>query len=121
MQRVLSVKIDDETAELIQEIAREEGTGKSPVARKLLELGARQWRLEKAIQSVIAERTSVWRASQMAGVSLREFLDTLQERRIDWVRISPAELEEELKLIKGGRWWIPSTGTGVRGNVRIDQ
>ncbi len=101
MHKVLSVKIDDETAELIQEIAREEGTGKSPVARKLLELGARQWRLEKAVHSVLAEKASVWRAAQMAGLSLREFLATLQERRIDWVRISPAELEEELKRIKG--------------------
>jgi len=103
MQRVLSVKIDDEMARLIQEVAKWEGTGKSPAARKLLELGARRWRIDRAVELVMGEKVSVWRASEMAGMSLREFLKVLEERKIDWIKISSAELEEELKRIKGAR------------------
>lgn len=101
MDKVLSIKIEDSMAELIEEMAREEKTGKSPAARKLLHLGAREWKLERAVQAVIDEKASVWKASEMAGVSLREFLDALQERKIDWVGIHTSELEEEMNRIKG--------------------
>lgn len=101
MQKVLSMKIDDKVAELIGEIAKEEGTGKSPMARKLLELGLRQWRMEKAVSSVISGKASVWKASEMAGISLREFLEILKRRRISWVRIEPSDIEAEMKHIKG--------------------
>jgi predicted HTH domain antitoxin len=100
MTEVLSVKIDEEMAKLLEEVAREEGTEKSPAARKLLALGAKQWRVERAVGLVIAGRVSVWKASEIAGVSLREFLEVLGERKIPWVKISPRELEEEIRRIK---------------------
>jgi len=100
MTEVLSVKIDEATAKFIEEVAREEGTEKSPAARKLLALGAKQWRVEKAVGLVAAGKISVWKASEIAGTSLREFLEVLNERKIPWVKISPRELEEEIRRIK---------------------
>jgi predicted HTH domain antitoxin len=100
VSEVLSVKIDEDTARIIEEIAREEGTEKSPVARKLLALGLKQWRLEKAIGLVISGKASVWKASEIAGVSLREFLEVLNGRKIPWVKFSPEDLEKEIRRIK---------------------
>ena len=100
MTEVLSVKIDEEMAKLLEEVAREGGTEKSPAARKLLALGAKQWRMEKAVGLVIARKVSVWKASEIAGMSLREFLEVLGEGKIPWVKISPRELEEEIRRIK---------------------
>jgi predicted HTH domain antitoxin len=100
MTEVLSVKIEEDMAKLIEEVAREEGTEKSPAARKLLALGAKQWRVEKAIGLVTAGKVSLWKASEIAGISLREFLEVLGERKIPWVKISPRELEEEIRRIK---------------------
>ena len=97
---MLSVKIDEDMAKLIEEVAREEGTEKSPAARRLLALGAKQWRVERAVGLVIAGKVSVWKASEIAGTSLREFLGVLGERKIPWVKISPRELEEEIRQIK---------------------
>jgi len=100
MTEVLSVKIDREMARLLEEVAREEGTEKSPAARKLLALGAKQWRVERAVGLVIAGKVSVWKASEVAGTSLREFLEVLSERKIPWVKIPPRELEAETLQIK---------------------
>jgi len=100
MTEVLSVKIDEDMAKLLEEVAREEGTEKSPAARKLLALGAKRWRLERAVGLVITGKVSVWKAAEIAGTSLREFLGVLDERKIPWVKISPRELEEEIRRIK---------------------
>ncbi|MEM2374369.1 MAG: UPF0175 family protein [Thermoproteota archaeon] len=94
------MKIDEDMVKIIEEVAREEGTEKSPAARKLLALGARQWRLEKAIGLVLNGKASVWRASEIAGLSLREFLEVLNGRKIPWVRIPPEDLEEEIRRVK---------------------
>jgi len=94
------VKIGKDMAKLIEEVAREGGTERSPAARKLLALGAKQWRVERAVGLVIAGKVSVWKASEVAGTSLREFLKILDERKIPWVKIPPEELEEEIRRIK---------------------
>ncbi len=99
MSKVLSVKLDEEKLKIIDEIAKEEKSDRSSVTRKLLELGIKQWMIEKAIQLVLSGKVSVWKASQIAQVSLREFLDILHERKISWIKISPEEIERELKWI----------------------
>lgn len=101
MKKVLSVKIDDEMARLIEDVAEREGTGKSTAARKLLRLGGKQRQLERGMESVMGGKVSAWEASQIVGVSLRKFLDALDERKIDWVKIPSAELGEELKRMMG--------------------
>jgi predicted HTH domain antitoxin len=100
MTEVLSVKIDEDMAKLLEEVAREEGTEKSPAARKLLALGAKQWRVERAIGLVIGGKVSVWKASEIAGTSLREFLEILDGRKIPWVKVPPEELEREIRQMK---------------------
>lgn len=100
MSEVLSMKVKKNLADLIEEVAEEEETGKSSAARKLLSLGAEQWRTEKAIKSVIEKKASVWKAAENAGMPLREFLDVLNEREIPWVKIQPEELEEEIQRMR---------------------
>ena len=103
MSSVLSVKLKSEKMRTLEEIAREERTDKSAVARRLLDMGIRQWKIEKAVQLVLSCETSVWKASELAGISLREMLDILSERKIAWVRIAPEELEEEIERIRKGK------------------
>ncbi|KPV62861.1 MAG: hypothetical protein AOA65_1582 [Candidatus Bathyarchaeota archaeon BA1] len=100
---MLSVKLESEKMRTLEEIAREEKTDKSTVVRKLLEIGIRQWKIEKAVQLVLLGRASVWKASELAGISLREMLDVLSERKITWVRIAPEELEEEIERMRKGK------------------
>ena len=99
MSDVLSVKIDKDKLKMLEEIARAEESDRSTVARKLLDIGIRQWRIERAIKSFSEGRLSIWKAADTAGVTLREFIDILNERRITWVKIKPEELEAEVKAM----------------------
>jgi len=100
MSSVLSVKLEKEKMKVLEEIASEEKTDRSAVARKLLDVGIRQWKVDRAVQLILSGKASVWKASELAGVSLREMLDILSERRITWVRITPDEFEREVEQMR---------------------
>jgi len=100
MSSVLSVKLEKEKMKIIEEIASEEKTDRSAAARKLLDIGIKQWKIDKAVQLVVSGKVSVWRASELADISLREMLDVLNERTITWVKITPEEFEREVDRMK---------------------
>jgi len=99
MSDVLSVKIDKDRLKMLEEIAREEESDRSTVARKLLDMGIKNWKIERAIKSFSKGKISLWKAAETAGVSLREFIDILNDRKISWVRIKPEELEAEVQAM----------------------
>lgn len=99
MPEVLSVKLDKEKLDLLEAIAREERSDRSTVARKLLDMGMREWKIDRAVDLFVGRKVSLWKAADEAGVSLREFVDILNERKIVWVGVKPEELEEEAQAI----------------------
>jgi predicted HTH domain antitoxin len=44
---------------------------------------------------------SLWKASQGAGLSLREFMEVLEERRVQTVGATASELEREAEALAG--------------------
>ncbi len=100
MSSVVSIKLEREKVKVLEEIAREEKTDRSAVVRKLLDIGIRQWKVDRAVQLILSSRVSVWKASELAGLSLREMLDILNERRITWVKITPDEFDREVELMR---------------------
>lgn len=61
-----------------------------------MDAGIKKWNIDRALKSFSEGRLSLWKAADIAGVSLREFIDILNERKISWVRIKPEELEAEV-------------------------
>ncbi len=96
MSDVLSVKIDKDKLKTLEEIAREEATDRSTVARKLLDMGIKTWKADRSIKLFSEGRVSLWKAAEIGGVSLREFVDILNDRKISWIRIKPEEIEAEV-------------------------
>lgn len=99
MAGVLSVKIEKEKLKLLEQIAKEEESDRSTVARRLLNVGIRKWKMDKAVELFRAGRLSLWKAAELAGVSLREFLEVLNDRKVAWVGIKPEELDAEVQAI----------------------
>lgn len=99
MSDVLSVKIDKERLKMLEEIAREEESDRSTVARKLLDVGIKKWKIDRSVKSFSEGRLSLWKAAEIGGVSLREFINILNDRKISWVRIKPEELEAEVRAM----------------------
>jgi predicted HTH domain antitoxin len=100
MTEVLSVKVDAEKLRQLEEIAREEQSDRSTTARKLLDMGMKEWKVNKAVENFRRGKLSLWRGAATAGVSLREFTEILDERKVAWVGISARDLEAEAKAIE---------------------
>jgi predicted HTH domain antitoxin len=100
MTEVLSVKVDKEKLRQLEEIAREEQTDRSTTAGRLLDMGMKEWKVNKAVEMFGRGKLSLWRGAATAGVSLREFTEILDERRVAWVGVSGRDIEAEVKAIE---------------------
>lgn len=88
----LTVRLEKELVKKIEEEAREEKTDKSTVARKLITLGIEQTRRARALDEYRKGRCTIWKASEKAGVPLREMIETLRRERIP-LHLSPEDVE----------------------------
>lgn len=77
-----------------------EGVDKSTAIRKILERGISEWRVERALKLLGEGKITFARAAELAGVSLWELSELLRERKIEWVHLTPQEIEREFKLAK---------------------
>ena len=63
-------------------------------------MGMKEWKVNKAVEMFRQGKLSLWRGATMAGLSLREYIEILDDRRIDWVGISGKDLEAEVRAIE---------------------
>jgi predicted HTH domain antitoxin len=87
------VRLDKVLIKQIEEEAQQEKTDKSTVARKLIALGIEQTRRARAIEDYRKGRCTVWKASEKAGVSLREMMELLRGEKIP-LHLSPEDADQ---------------------------
>ncbi len=79
---LLSVRLPKDNTAVLEEIVKEEQSDKTAALKKLLALGAKKYKLEKAVAQYQAGKISVGRASELAGISLWELMEELKARNI---------------------------------------
>ena len=79
---LVSARLSKEDTEILREVTTDEKTDKTTALRKVLSLGARQYRLEKAIKQYQAGRIGAARAAEMAHTSLWGMMEELKTRNI---------------------------------------
>jgi predicted HTH domain antitoxin len=89
----LTVRLDKALIKQIEEEAHEEKTDKSTVARRLIALGIEQARRARAMEDYRKGRCTVWKASDKAGVSLREMMELLRGEKIP-LHLSPEDADQ---------------------------
>ena len=94
----VAARVDKRVERFISDIMKTDGLDKSSTLRKLLEKGINQWRLERAIDALRSGKATLSKAAEMAGISLYEMVDIVREKKIDYIHISKADLEEDLLL-----------------------
>jgi len=94
----VAARVDKKVERFISDIMKTDGLDKSSTLRKLLEKGINQWRLERAIDALRSGKATLSKAAEMAGISLYEMVDIVREKKIDYIHISKADLEEDLLL-----------------------
>ncbi len=55
---------------------------KATALRKLLELGVKDWRRETALDLLREGKVTVWRAAEVAGLPLWDFVSLVEDRRV---------------------------------------
>jgi len=79
---LISARFQKEETAIIEEVSKEEKTDKTTALRTIFALGAKQYKLEKAIKQYQTGKISIGKAAADAGVSLWEMMDELKERNI---------------------------------------
>jgi len=68
----------------IQEIAEEESIDRSSAIQRLLQIGLKEYRMEKALNLYRNGKVTLWKAAELAGVSLREMMEAIKARDIPY-------------------------------------
>ena len=89
----LTVRLDKALIKQIEEEAQQEKTDKSTITRRLIALGIEQARRARAIEDYRKGRCTVWKASERAGVSLREMMELLRGEKIP-LHLSPEDADQ---------------------------
>ena len=99
MQKTIATRISTELEEEIHGFMKEEGIDKSTAIRRILEIGVNEWKKKRAIELYRSAKVTLWKASKIAGVSLREMLNELNRLRIT-THITARDLEEDIEAAK---------------------
>lgn len=81
----VSTRITRDLKLLVDQVMREERLDRSAALRRLLSIGADEYRRRKALETLQAGRASFGEAADMAGMTLWEFRDLVRARRVHWV------------------------------------
>lgn len=96
----VAARVPPELERIIAEVAKIEGVDRSTALRKLVQKGAQEWRKERALELLKRGEVSLWKASEIAGVTLWEMVDTVNEAGTQWVRYSSEDIEREFEDAK---------------------
>ena len=82
--RAVTARLKDELLKEIQKMAREESIDRSSAIQRLLKIGLREYKTKRALNLYREGKVTLWRAAELAGVSLREMMDTIKARDIPY-------------------------------------
>ncbi|KAB2944578.1 UPF0175 family protein [Candidatus Methanoperedens sp. BLZ2] len=91
----VSLKLDDEFLRILKEI-KQPRMKKQTFIRNLLISGLKQYQIDMAVKKYLDGEVSTWRASEIAGVSLRKMNMILHEKGIE-LHYSEDSLREDLE------------------------
>jgi predicted HTH domain antitoxin len=95
--RNLTVRVDEDTYRGIEEAAEIEKVDRSTATRRLLEAGLADYRKRKALDAYRGGACTLWKAAQLAGLSVREMMRLAEAEKIP-VHITPDDVDEAWRL-----------------------
>lgn len=96
--KTIATRVPKEIDELLLKIMKEERLDKSATTRRILELGIAEWREERALDTLKKGKATLAKAAEIAGLSIYEMIELVKEKKMDYIHITPKDLEEEVVL-----------------------
>ena len=66
----------------------------------IISVRLKEWRIQNALEQLTAHKISLGKAAEEAGISIWEMLDIVKEKKIDWIGLTPEDIEKDLEIIK---------------------
>ncbi len=95
----VTARLPKETLEEIEAIAKRERVDRSELIRRLLDVALAKRRIDDAVEAYRGGKVTLWRASEMAGVSLREMMDIAGESKVS-ISYTIDDLDRDLEYVK---------------------
>lgn len=99
MGTTLTARLPSDLSEELERIGEEEKLDKSAVARRLLSKPVKDHKIEKAVEKYESGEVSMRKASEISGLSLREFMNVMKDKGVE-LQYSEKDLEEDVKALR---------------------
>ncbi len=96
--KIISVEVDEEFAKALETI-EQPYIDRQALIKTLLFSGLKQYRIELALRKYLEGEVSMWKAAEIAGVSLRRMNKILQEKGVE-MHYSEESLKEDLEFTR---------------------
>jgi predicted HTH domain antitoxin len=95
----VTTRLPQKTLEEIESIAERERVDRSELIRRLLDAALQQRRIDEAVKAYGEGKVTLWKASEMAGLSLREMMDIVKEKKIP-IPYTQDDLNRDIEYVK---------------------
>ena len=100
--QTVTTRLPQKTLEEIEAIAEKEKVDRSELIRRLLDAALRERRIHEAVKNYRDGKVTLWRASEMASLSLREMMEIMKEQKVP-VPYTIDDLDRDLEHVKRSR------------------
>ena len=95
----VTARLPEEILEEIEAIAERERIDRSELIRRLLDAALARRRIDEAVEAYREGKVTLWRASEAAGVSLREMMEIIGEAKVP-VSYTLDDLDRDLEYVR---------------------
>lgn len=95
----LTARLPRKTLQEIERLAEKEKIDRSELIRRLLDAALKQRRTDEALRAYQDGEVTLWKAAEMAGLSLRAMMEHVKEKKIP-VPYMLEDLERDLEYVK---------------------
>ena len=98
----LSIHVSDKHIRNLEEIIKEEKVQSADAIRKIFDLGIKEWKLRRALRLYREKKTTLWKAAEIAELTLHEMIDVIDKEGIPYDYDVDATLDYIRKLKEEG-------------------
>jgi len=95
----VTARLPKEMVREVERLAEKMKVDRSELIRRLLDSAIREKKLEDAVQAYREGQVTLWKAAEIAGISLREMMDLVKEKKIP-VSYTLEDLRRDLEYVK---------------------
>ena len=83
----------------VERLAQKEKVDRSELIRRLLDFALQQKRIEEAVRAYQEGKVTLWKAAEMAGISLREMMELARTKKIP-VSYTLDDLRRDIEYVR---------------------